>query len=104
MSVSKIVLTGSTYQTFHLWLLIAVYRNWLFKGKKSGCPPVTKASVDILQQAFVHSPQLIMQELAILEPTIRKIVWRFLQFKCYIFKHFQLIPMPVLSVLQFVLQ
>jgi len=37
-------------------LLIAVYRNWLCKSKKSGFPPVTKTSVDILQQAFIHSP------------------------------------------------
>lgn len=104
MSVSKIVITGSTYQTFHLWLLIAVYRNWLCKSKKSGFPPVTKTSVDILQQAFIHSPWPIMQDLAISEPTIWKIVWKYLQFKCYIFKNFQLIPMPVLSMLQFVLQ
>jgi len=104
VTVSKIVLIGSTYQTVHLWLLIAVYRNWLCKDKKSRCPPVTKPTVDILRQAFIHSPRPIIQELAIPEPTIWKIFWKRLQFKCYRFQNFQLIPMPVLSVLQFVPQ
>jgi len=104
VTVSKIFLTGSIYQTVHLWLLIAVYRNWLCKGKKSRCLPVTKPAVDILQQAFIHSLRPIMQELAIPKPTIWKIVWKCLQFKCYRFQNFQLIPMPVLSMLQFLLQ
>jgi hypothetical protein len=101
VTVSKIVLTRSTYQTVHLWLLIAVYRNWLCRGKKSGCPPVAKPAVDILQQVFIHSPWPIMQELTIPEPTIWKIIWKCLQFKSYRSQNFQLIPMPVLSVLQF---
>lgn len=104
VTVSKIVLTRSTYQIVHLWLLIAVYRNWLCRGKRSECPPVAKPTVDILLQVFIHSPWPSIQEITIPEPTIWKNVWKCLQFKSYRSQNFQLIPMPVLSIVQFVLQ